>query len=88
MPYDPPTQLRGAAQISPGKVVKLTGTETSGGGAWAAAAATAAAPYHSQYDLAADAPVPVSQYSVMSSRMWSRVRLPVGCPSTKAREIL
>src|SRR5215213_4763563 len=33
-----------------------------------------------QYDRAADAPVPVSQYSVMLSRMWSRVRLPVGCP--------
>ena len=42
----------------------------------------------SQYDRAAEAPVPVSQYSVMLSRMWSRVRLPEGCPSTKAREIL
>jgi len=38
---------------------------------------------NSQYQRAADAPVPVSQYSVMSSRTWSRVRL----PSTNAREI-
>ena len=30
--------------------------------------------------------MPVSQYSVMLSRMWSRVRPPDGCPSTKARE--
>ena len=29
--------------------------------------------------------MPVSQYSVMLSRMWSRVRLPEGRPSTKAR---
>ena len=29
--------------------------------------------------------MPVSQYSVMLSRMWSRVRLPEGCPSTNAR---
>ena len=42
----------------------------------------------SQYDRAAEAPVPVSQYSVMLSRMLSRVRLPAGSPSTKAREIL
>ena len=39
----------------------------------------------SQYDRAAEAPVPVSQYSVMLSRMLSRVRLPVGLPSTNAR---
>jgi len=38
--------------------------------------------------VAAEAPVPVSQYSVMLSRMWSLVRPPEGCPSTKAREIL
>ena len=37
---------------------------------------------------AAEAPVPVSQYSVMLSRMWSRVRLPAGWPLRKAREIL
>ena len=42
----------------------------------------------SQYDRAAEAPVPVSQYTVMLSRMWSRVSPPNGCPSTKAREIL
>ena len=42
----------------------------------------------SQYDRAAEAPVPVSQYSVMLSRMWSLVRLPEGCPSTNARAIL
>jgi hypothetical protein len=42
----------------------------------------------SQYSRAAEAPVPVSQYSVMLSRMWSRVRLPDGSPSRKAREIL
>ena len=35
-----------------------------------------------------EAPVPVSQYSVMLSRMWSRVRFPEGCPSTNARAIL
>jgi hypothetical protein len=69
--------------------VKPTGTETSGG-AWPAAAAPARAwawPF-SQYERAAEAPLAVSQYSVMLSRMWSRVRLPTGCPSTKAREIL
>ena len=42
----------------------------------------------SQYDRAAEAPVPVSQYSVMLSTILSRVRWPEGCPSTKAREIL
>ena len=41
-----------------------------------------------QYDRAADAAVPVSQYRVMLSMMLSRVRPPVGCLSTKAREIL
>jgi len=41
-----------------------------------------------QYDRAAEAPVPVSQYIVMLSRIWSRVRPPEGCPSRKAREIL
>src|SRR5438105_3949937 len=33
-------------------------------------------PSASQYDRAAEAPVPVSQYTVMLSRMWSRVRPP------------
>ena len=37
---------------------------------------------------AAEAPVPVSQYSVMLSTMLSRVRLPTGSPATNAREIL
>ena len=42
----------------------------------------------SQYERAAEAPVPVSQYVVMLSRMWSRVRLPEGLPSTNALAIL
>ena len=37
---------------------------------------------------AAEAPVPVSQYSVMLSTILSRVRWPTGCLSRKAREIL
>ena len=41
-----------------------------------------------QYDRAAEAPVPVSQYSVMLSTTLSRVRWPAGCLSRKAREIL
>ena len=41
-----------------------------------------------QYDRAAEAPVPVSQYTVMLSSTWSRVSPPDGWPSTKAREIL
>ena len=67
--------------------VEPTGSET-GGGAWPLAAACAAACPFSQYDRAAEAPVPVSQYSVMLSRMWSGVRFPDGSPSTKAWEIL
>src|SRR5918995_3480461 len=82
--YDVSTQLRGARKISPGKAVKPTGSETSGG-AWPAASAWARP--SSQYHRAAEAPVPVSQYSVMLSRIVSRVRLPDGCPSRKAREI-
>jgi hypothetical protein len=68
-------------------VVKPTGTLTAGGG-WPLARAAASARASSQYDRAADAAVPVSQYSVMLSTMLSRVRLPAGSPSTKAREIL
>src|SRR5215211_7636625 len=68
--YDFSTQLRGAAQISPGNVVKPTGTET-GGGAWPAASAAARNRPNSQYHRAAEAPVPVSQYSVMLSTMVS-----------------
>jgi hypothetical protein len=48
--------------------VKPTGTETGGGG-WPLASAAASARASSQYDRAADAAVPVSQYSVMLSRM-------------------
>ena len=79
------TQLRGVRQISPGNVVNPNGS-VIGGGAWPAAFAWACP--LSQYERAAEAPVPVSQYSVMLSRMWSRVRLPEGFPSTKALEIL
>ena len=82
--YDLSTQLRGARKISPGKVVKPTGSETSGG-AWPAASAWARP--SSQYHRAAEAPVPVSQYSVRLSTIVSRVRWPDGS-STKAREIL
>src|SRR5918994_5926438 len=81
------TQLRGAAKTSPGNVVKPTGTET-GGGAWPDAWAAAPNRPISQYDRAAEAPGPVSQYSVMLSTMCSRVRLPTGSPSTNARENL
>ena len=84
--YEFSAQLRGVRQISPGKVVKPVGIETSGG-AWPEAAAAAAARPSSQYDRAAEAPVPVNQYSVTLSRLLSRVRLPVGCTSTKARVI-
>ena len=42
----------------------------------------------SQYSRADEAPVPVSQYSVMLSRIRSRVRPPEGVPSRKARAIL
>ena len=82
--YARSTQLRGVRQISPGNVVKPTGIET-GVGAWPAARAFSCP--SSQYERAAEAPVPVSQYSVMLSTMCSRVRLPEGCLSTKARAI-
>ena len=78
-------QLCGARKISPGKTVKPTGTETCGG---ACPAARAMACPFSQYSRAAEAPVPVSQYGVMLSSMWSRVRWPEGWPSRKARGIL
>jgi hypothetical protein len=55
-------------------------------GAWPAA--WAAARPLSQYDRAAEAPVPVSQYRVMLSRIVSRLSWPAGWPSTKARAIL
>src|SRR4029077_4636639 len=77
-------QLRGVRQISPGNVVKPNGN-VIGGGAWPAALAWACP--LSQYDRAAEAPVPVSQYSMMLSRTLSRVRLPVGCLWTNASEI-
>jgi len=41
----------------------------------------------SQYSRADEVAVPVSQYRVMLSRIFSRVRLPTGCLSRKAREI-
>ena len=85
MGYDFSTQLRGARKISPGNVVKPTGSLTSGR---ACPAARAAACAFSQYDRAAEAPVPVSQYSVMLSTTRSGVRRPAGYPSRKAREIL
>ena len=50
---DRPTQLRGEAQISPGNVVKPTGTETGGGG-WPLASAAASARPSSQYERAAE----------------------------------
>ena len=87
MGYPLSTQLRGARKISPGNVVKPAGSLTSGGACPAAAARAWARPA-SQYERAAEAPVPVSQYSVMLSRMWSRVRPPEGCPPVKAPEIL
>ena len=66
--------------------MKATGSETSGGACPdAAAAAVLRAP--SQYIRAAEVAVFVSQYSVMLSRILSRVSPPTGCPSTKAREI-
>jgi hypothetical protein len=66
---------RGSDDLA-GNVVKPTGTETSGG-AWPAARAWARP--LSQYARAAEAPVPVSQYSVMLSTILSRVRWPAGC---------
>src|SRR3954471_1601837 len=78
------TQVRGVRQISPGNVVKPTGIETD---AAPSAATRAFSSPSSQYERAADAPVPVSQYRVMLSRMCSRVRLPEGCLSTNARAI-
>jgi hypothetical protein len=60
-----------------GNTVKATGSETSGTGCPAAAAAPRAL---SECIRAAEVAVPVSQYSVMLSRMWSRVRPPEGCP--------
>jgi hypothetical protein len=80
-------QLRGEAQSSPGNVVKPTGT-WAGGGAWPAARAAATNRPNFQYQRAAEAPVPVSQYSVMLSSMVSRVRLPTGWRSTNVRETL
>jgi len=75
---------RGAEDLV-GETVKPTGSLTSGR---ACPAARAAACAFSQYDRAAEAPVPVSQYVVMLSRTWSRVRPPEGGPPVKAREIL
>src|SRR6266542_474283 len=57
--YDFSTQLRGVRQISPGDVVKPTGI--GGGGRGWLPAAGAPGPYASQYDRAAEAPVPVGR---------------------------
>ena len=54
----------------------------------ATAIAAASARASSQYDRAADAAVPVSQYSVMLSTMVSRVRLPAGPAVDEGAEIL
>jgi hypothetical protein len=67
-----------------GDTVKAAGSETSGGGCPAAAAVLRPP---SQYIRAAEVAVFVTQYSVMLSRMWSRVRPPESCPPVKAREI-
>ena len=67
----------GDAQISSGNVVKPTGTETGEVPGPATAAASARRP---SYDRAADASVPVSQYSVMLSTI-----LPVSCPRARRR---
>ena len=82
MGYTCSTQLRGARKISSGNVVKPTGSETSGG-AWPAARASAWARPLSQYDRAAEAPVPVSQYVVMLSTMWSAGEIARGLPVDK-----
>jgi hypothetical protein len=79
--YARSTQLRGVFQISPGKVVKPTGTKAGVGPVTAVRAFSWAS---SQYERAADAPVAVNQYKVMlSTRCW-RVRLPAGWLSTNA----
>jgi hypothetical protein len=83
--YPFPTQLRGARKISHGNVVKPTRERDL---RRSLPGRKSLARLLSQYDRAADAPAPVSQYMVMLLRMWSRVRPPEGCPSTKAREIL
>src|SRR3954462_297335 len=64
--YARSTQLRGVFQISPGKVVKPTGTKAGVGPVTAVRAFSWAS---SQYERAADAPVPVNQYKVMLSTM-------------------
>jgi hypothetical protein len=67
---------------------RVADRDLDGRGAWPDARNAARNRPASQYHRAADAPVPVSQLTVMLSRMLSRVRLPVGLPSTNAREIL
>src|SRR6266545_7513339 len=62
-------QLRGAWYCSPGKTVTATGMDTP--------LALKKPPLYSQYRRDADTPVFVSQYSVMLSRISSRVSSPV-----------
>src|SRR3712207_8178580 len=62
-------QLRGASYCSPGKTVTATGILTP--------LALKKPPLYSQYRRDAETPVFVSQYSVMLSRISSRVSSPV-----------
>src|SRR5215203_7069713 len=66
--YARSAQLRGASYCSPGKTLTATGMETP--------LALKKPPLYSQYRRDADTPVFVSQYSVMLSRISSRVSSP------------
>src|SRR5918998_3161617 len=67
--YARSVQLRGAWYCSPGNTVTATGMETP--------LALKKPPRYSQYRRDAETPVLVSQYSVMLSRISSRVSSPV-----------
>src|SRR3954449_5304285 len=67
--YARSAQLRGASYCSPGKTLTATGRDTP--------FALKKPPLYSQYSREADTPVHVSQYSVMLSRISSRVSSPV-----------
>src|SRR5919107_1802648 len=67
--YARSVQLRGAWYCSPGKTVTATGMETP--------LALKKPPLYSQYRRDAETPVFVTQYSVMLSRISSRVSSPV-----------
>jgi hypothetical protein len=84
-------RLGPAARARPdlaGERREADGKNATAGRASPAARGAARACPNSQYHRAAEATVPVSQYSVMLSTMLSRVRLPTGLPSTNAWEIL